>query len=104
MQDIDSGRVMITSQNHGFAVDEATLPANVKATHRSLFDGSLQGLALHRSRRRSASRVIRKPARARTICSRFRALLALDGAPSETTARAAEAKPAAKAPSAHAEA
>ncbi len=36
---------MITSQNHGFAVDESTLPANVKATHRSLFDGSLQGLA-----------------------------------------------------------
>ena len=45
VQDLDSGRVFITSQNHGFAVDEATLPANVKATHRSLFDGSLQGLA-----------------------------------------------------------
>jgi carbamoyl-phosphate synthase small subunit len=45
VQDLESGRVMITSQNHGFAVDEATLPANVKATHRSLFDGSLQGLA-----------------------------------------------------------
>ncbi|PZQ19559.1 MAG: carbamoyl-phosphate synthase small subunit [Rhodanobacter denitrificans] len=43
--DLDSGRVMISSQNHGFAVDEATLPGNVKATHRSLFDGSLQGLA-----------------------------------------------------------
>ena len=43
--DLDSGRVMISSQNHGFAVDEATLPANVRATHRSLFDGSLQGLA-----------------------------------------------------------
>ena len=42
--DIDSGRVMITSQNHGFAVDEDTLPANVRATHRSLFDGSLQGI------------------------------------------------------------
>jgi carbamoyl-phosphate synthase small subunit len=42
--DLDSGRVFITSQNHGFAVDEATLPANVRATHRSLFDGSLQGL------------------------------------------------------------
>jgi carbamoyl-phosphate synthase small subunit len=42
--DIDSGRVMITSQNHGFAVDEASLPANVRATHRSLFDGTLQGL------------------------------------------------------------
>jgi len=45
VQDLDSGRVFITSQNHGFAVDETTLPANVKATHRSLFDGSLQGLA-----------------------------------------------------------
>jgi carbamoyl-phosphate synthase small subunit len=44
VQDIESGRVLITSQNHGFAVDEATLPANLKATHRSLFDGSLQGL------------------------------------------------------------
>jgi len=44
VQDLDSGRVMITSQNHGFAVDEATLPPTVRATHRSLFDGSLQGL------------------------------------------------------------
>jgi len=43
--EIDSGRVFISSQNHGFAVDEATLPANVRATHRSLFDGSLQGIA-----------------------------------------------------------
>jgi carbamoyl-phosphate synthase small subunit len=42
--DVASGRVMITSQNHGFAVDETSLPANVRATHRSLFDGSLQGL------------------------------------------------------------
>jgi carbamoyl-phosphate synthase small subunit len=42
--DIDTGRVMITSQNHGFAVDEATLPKNLRATHRSLFDGSLQGV------------------------------------------------------------
>ena len=46
VQDLDSGRVLITSQNHGFAVDEATLPPNVRATHRSLFDGSLQGIAL----------------------------------------------------------
>lgn len=45
VQDIATGRVLITSQNHGFAVDEATLPANVKATHRSLFDASLQGIA-----------------------------------------------------------
>ena len=43
--DIASGRVMISSQNHGFAIDEASLPTNVKATHRSLFDGSLQGIA-----------------------------------------------------------
>jgi carbamoyl-phosphate synthase small subunit len=45
VQDLESGRVFITSQNHGFAVDESTLPEGVKATHRSLFDGSLQGLA-----------------------------------------------------------
>jgi carbamoyl-phosphate synthase small subunit len=45
VQDLESGRVFITSQNHGFAVDESTLPASVQATHRSLFDGSLQGLA-----------------------------------------------------------
>src|SRR3546814_14628255 len=44
--DLDSGRVMITSQNHGFAVDESSLPGNVRATHRSLFDGSLQGIEL----------------------------------------------------------
>jgi carbamoyl-phosphate synthase small subunit len=44
VQDLESGRVFITSQNHGFMVDEKTLPANVKATHRSLFDGSLQGI------------------------------------------------------------
>jgi len=46
VQDLKTGHVMITSQNHGFAVDEATLPANVKPTHRSLFDGSLQGIEL----------------------------------------------------------
>lgn len=45
VQDLDSKRVMITSQNHGFAVDAATLPANLRATHVSLFDGSLQGIA-----------------------------------------------------------
>ena len=44
VQRIADGVVSITSQNHGFAVDEATLPANLKATHRSLFDGSLQGI------------------------------------------------------------
>ena len=46
VQDLDSGRVMITSQNHSFAVDEPTLPANVRVTHRSLFDGSNQGIEL----------------------------------------------------------
>ena len=45
VQDLESGRVFITCQNHGFAVDETTLPEGVKATHRSLFDGSLQGIA-----------------------------------------------------------
>jgi len=44
--DLDTGRVLITSQNHGFAVDEATLPANVRVTHRSLFDGSNQGIVV----------------------------------------------------------
>ena len=43
--DVDSGRVMITSQNHGFAVDEADLPGCLRVTHRSLFDGTVQGLA-----------------------------------------------------------
>ena len=45
VQDLAAGTVMITSQNHGFAVEEPTLPANLKATHRSLFDGSLQGIS-----------------------------------------------------------
>jgi carbamoyl-phosphate synthase small subunit len=44
VKDLDSGRVSITSQNHGFAVDEKTLPANLRPTHVSLFDGTLQGL------------------------------------------------------------
>jgi carbamoyl-phosphate synthase small subunit len=43
--ELDSGRVFISSQNHGFTVDESTLPPSLRATHRSLFDGSLQGLA-----------------------------------------------------------
>ena len=46
VKDLDTGQVVITSQNHGFAVDEATLPANVRVTHRSLFDGSNQGIEL----------------------------------------------------------
>jgi carbamoyl-phosphate synthase small subunit len=45
VQDLDTRRVLITSQNHGFAVDAQTLPANLRATHVSLFDGSLQGIA-----------------------------------------------------------
>ena len=44
VQDLASKVVMITSQNHGFAVDESSLPANLKATHKSLFDNSLQGI------------------------------------------------------------
>ncbi|MCL2905715.1 MAG: carbamoyl-phosphate synthase small subunit [Shewanella sp.] len=46
VKDLQKGTVMITSQNHGFAADEASLPANVKVTHKSLFDGSLQGIHL----------------------------------------------------------
>jgi carbamoyl-phosphate synthase small subunit len=45
VKDLDTGQVVITSQNHGFAVDSQTLPASVRPTHVSLFDGSLQGLA-----------------------------------------------------------
>ena len=44
VQDLDTGVVMITSQNHGFAVDEPSLPGNLRATHKSLFDGTLQGI------------------------------------------------------------
>ena len=46
VKDHDDGRVVITSQNHGFAVDASTLPANARVTHTSLFDGTLQGFAL----------------------------------------------------------
>ncbi|HXS02894.1 MAG TPA: glutamine-hydrolyzing carbamoyl-phosphate synthase small subunit [Rhodanobacter sp.] len=46
VKDLDDGRVLITSQNHGFAVDPSSLPANARVTHVSLFDGSLQGFAL----------------------------------------------------------
>ena len=46
VKDLDTGQVLITSQNHGFAVDQSTLGANVRITHQSLFDGSLQGIAL----------------------------------------------------------
>jgi len=47
VQDLGTGKVFITSQNHGFAVDEKSLPGNVKATHKSLFDGTLQGIHLN---------------------------------------------------------
>jgi len=46
VQNLDSGRVLITSQNHGFCIDEASLPANARVTHRSLFDGTNQGIEL----------------------------------------------------------
>jgi len=46
VQELATGRVLITSQNHGFAVAEDSLPDNVRTTHRSLFDGSLQGIEL----------------------------------------------------------
>jgi carbamoyl-phosphate synthase small subunit len=45
VKDLDTGQVLITSQNHGFAVDAESLPNNLRATHVSLFDGSLQGIA-----------------------------------------------------------
>ena len=47
VQDLNTGQVMITSQNHGFALDEDSLPAHIRATHRSLFDNSLQGVDLN---------------------------------------------------------
>ena len=68
--DLDNGRVMISSQNHGFAVDETTLPANVKATHRSLFDGSLQGIRSS-TRRHSVFRGIQRRVPARMTWPAF---------------------------------
>lgn len=50
VQDLDTRQVLITSQNHGFALDEKSLPENIRATHRSLFDGSLQGIELNNGR------------------------------------------------------
>ena len=50
VQDLDTGQVLITSQNHGFALDEESLPDSMRATHRSLFDGSLQGVELNNGR------------------------------------------------------
>ena len=65
VQDLADGKVMITSQNHGFAVDESSLPEHIKATHRSLFDDSLQGIELNNAPH-SASRATPKPAPAPT--------------------------------------
>jgi carbamoyl-phosphate synthase small subunit len=45
VKDLDTGRILITSQNHGFSVERDSLPANLRVTHVSLFDGSIQGLA-----------------------------------------------------------
>jgi carbamoyl-phosphate synthase small subunit len=70
VQDLDSGRVMITSQNHGFAIDETTLPANVRVTHRSLFDGTNQGIELTDAPAFSVPGPSRKPAPARTMSHR----------------------------------
>ena len=60
MKDLTTGKVEITSQNHGFAVDETTLPATAKVTHVSLFDGSNEGLAA-RTGRPSPCSTIRRP-------------------------------------------
>lgn len=68
VQDLASKRVFITSQNHGFAVDAASLPANARVTHVSLFDGTLQGFELT-DVRPSASRATPKPAPVRTTSS-----------------------------------
>lgn len=65
VKDIDNNTVMITAQNHGFAVDEASMPANLRVTHKSLFDGTLQGI--HRTDKPAFSfQATRKRARAHT--------------------------------------
>lgn len=66
VKDIDNNVVMITAQNHGFAVDEATLPANLRVTHKSLFDGTCRG-SIVPTNRRSASRGTLKRARGRMM-------------------------------------
>jgi carbamoyl-phosphate synthase small subunit len=77
--ELDTGRVMITSQNHGFAVDEASLPEHLLATHRSLFDGSLQGIR-HRDRPafgfQGHPEASPGPQDARPLFDRFTALMA----------------------------
>ena len=69
-QDLETGQVLITSQNHGFAVDEESLPDNVAATHRSLFDGTLAGHSNQGSGSVSAFRDILRPVPGRTTCCR----------------------------------
>ena len=66
--EIDSGRVLISSQNHGFAVDEATLPRTLRTTHRSLFDGTPAGRWRAPTGRPSAFRAIPRPAPVRMTC------------------------------------
>jgi carbamoyl-phosphate synthase small subunit len=75
--ELDSGRVLITSQNHGFAVDETTLPPTLRATHRSLFDGSLRVSST--DCRPSVCSAIRRRARARMTAPAVRAFRAHDG-------------------------
>jgi carbamoyl-phosphate synthase small subunit len=74
VKDIDNNVVMITAQNHGFAVDEASMPANLRVTHKSLFDGTLQGI--HRTDKPAFSfQGIRKRALARTMPHRCSTIL-----------------------------
>ena len=67
VQAISQGNVLITSQNHGFAVDEGSLPSNLKVTHKSLFDGSLQGLESKKIVQHLDFKVIRKQVRVRMM-------------------------------------
>jgi carbamoyl-phosphate synthase small subunit len=62
VKDIDNNTVMITAQNHGFAVDEASMPANLRVTHKSLFDGTCRGF-IAPTNRHSASRATLKRVR-----------------------------------------
>ncbi len=81
VKDVEKNVVMITAQNHGFAVDEATLPANLRVTHKSLFDGTLQGIhrtdkpAFSLPSRNSSKPIFRYSASASVIsCWRWRAV------------------------------
>jgi carbamoyl-phosphate synthase small subunit len=61
VKDIDNNVVMITAQNHGFAVDEASMPANLRVTHKSLFDGTLQGFIAPTNRRSASRATLKEP-------------------------------------------